>query len=70
MGWRFLAIRILLILCLLFGTCAFAKKKSPAQPVNLKFGDSGRTATSAGNRASNGEKNLAAAEVVRRVQER
>ncbi len=35
MAWRSLAIRIPLILCLLFGTCALAKKKPPAQPVNI-----------------------------------
>ncbi|HEV1996020.1 MAG TPA: helix-hairpin-helix domain-containing protein [Candidatus Acidoferrum sp.] len=35
MAWRSFAIRIPLILCLLFGTGAFAKKKPPAKPVNL-----------------------------------
>ena len=35
MAWRTLAIRIPLILCLLFGTCALAKKKPPAKPVNI-----------------------------------
>jgi len=34
MAWRTLAIRAPLILCLRFGTCAFAKKKPPAKPVN------------------------------------
>jgi len=33
--WRFLAIRVPLLLCLLFCTCAFAKKKPPAQPINI-----------------------------------
>lgn len=35
MAWRTFAIRIPLILCLLFGTCALAKKKPPAKPVNI-----------------------------------
>ncbi len=35
MVWRSFAIRIPLILCLLFCTGAFAKKKPPAKPVNL-----------------------------------
>jgi competence ComEA-like helix-hairpin-helix protein len=35
MAWRSLAIRVPLILCLFFGTCAFAKKKPPTQPVNI-----------------------------------
>jgi competence protein ComEA len=35
MARRSLAIRIPLILCLLFGTSAFAKKKPPAKPVNI-----------------------------------
>jgi competence ComEA-like helix-hairpin-helix protein len=35
MKWRSLAIRGPLVLFLLFGTCAFAKKKPPAQPVNI-----------------------------------
>jgi competence ComEA-like helix-hairpin-helix protein len=35
MAWRRFAIRVPLILCLLFGTCVFAKKKPPAQPVNI-----------------------------------
>src|SRR5229473_2631163 len=35
MAWRSFAIRIPLILCLLFGTSAFPKKKPPAKPVNL-----------------------------------
>jgi competence ComEA-like helix-hairpin-helix protein len=35
MAWRTCAIRIPLILCLLFGTGAFAKKKPPAKPVNI-----------------------------------
>ena len=34
MAWRTFAIRIPLVLCLLFGTSAFAKKKPPAKPVN------------------------------------
>ena len=35
MFWRSLAIRVPLILCLLFAASAFAKKKPPAQPVNI-----------------------------------
>jgi competence ComEA-like helix-hairpin-helix protein len=35
MAWRSFAIRFPLILCLTFGIGAFAKKKPPAQPVNL-----------------------------------
>ena len=35
MAWRPFAIRIPLILCLLFGPCVFAKKKPPAKPVNI-----------------------------------
>jgi competence ComEA-like helix-hairpin-helix protein len=35
MMWRSLAIRVPLLLCLLFCTCAFAKKKPPAQPINI-----------------------------------
>jgi competence ComEA-like helix-hairpin-helix protein len=35
MVWRSFAIRVPLIVCLLFGTGTFAKKKPPAQPVNI-----------------------------------
>src|SRR5712664_2148478 len=35
MAWRSFAIRIPLILCLLFCTGTFAKKKPPARPVNI-----------------------------------
>src|SRR6266704_6468331 len=35
MTWRTLAIRLPLILFLVFGVSAFAKKKPPAQPVNI-----------------------------------
>ena len=35
MAWRPFAIRVPLILCLLFGPCVFAKKKPPARPVNI-----------------------------------
>ena len=34
MRWRSFAIRVPPIPCLLFGTCALAKKKPPAKPVN------------------------------------
>src|SRR5258708_25754055 len=40
MVWRRFAIRIPLILCLLFSTCVFAKKKPPAQPVNINTANS------------------------------
>src|SRR5258708_36715257 len=35
MAWRSIAVRIPLILCLLFCPFALAKKKPPARPVNL-----------------------------------
>ena len=35
MTWRSFAIRVPLIPCLLFGTCALAKKKPPAKPLNV-----------------------------------
>src|SRR5882762_7380438 len=35
MTWRSFAIRVPLIVCLLFGTSAFAKKKPPGQLVNI-----------------------------------
>jgi competence ComEA-like helix-hairpin-helix protein len=35
MAWRSFTIRVPLIVCLLFGTSAFAKKKPPGQPVNI-----------------------------------
>jgi comEA protein len=35
MAWRSFAIRVPLIVSLLFSTSAFAKKKPPAQPVNI-----------------------------------
>jgi DNA uptake protein ComE-like DNA-binding protein len=35
MAWRSFAIRVPLVVCLLFGAAAFAKKKSLAQPVNI-----------------------------------
>jgi DNA uptake protein ComE-like DNA-binding protein len=40
MAWRSFAIRTSLVLCLLFGTGAFAKKKPPAQPVNVNTANS------------------------------
>ncbi len=40
MVWRRFAIRIPLILCLLCSTCVFAKKKPPAQPVNINTANS------------------------------
>lgn len=40
MAWRSFAIRVPLILSLLFGTCVFAKKKPPAQPVNINTANS------------------------------
>ncbi len=40
MMWRSFAIRVPLVLCLLFGPSAFAKKKPPAQPVNINTANS------------------------------
>src|SRR6266581_1195831 len=40
MTWRTLAIRLPLILFLVFGVSAFAKKKPPAQPVNINTANS------------------------------
>ena len=40
MKWRTLAIRLPLILFLLFAVSAFAKKKPPAQPVNINTANS------------------------------
>ena len=40
MVWRSSAIRVSLVLCLLIGTCAFAKKKPPERPVNLNTANS------------------------------
>src|SRR5258708_12720926 len=37
---RRFAIRFPLILCLLFSTCVYAKKKPPAQPVNINTANS------------------------------
>ena len=40
MAWRSLVIRCSLVLCLLFSPGAFAKKKPPAQPVNINTANS------------------------------
>jgi hypothetical protein len=40
MAWRSFAIRFPFLLCLLFGPCAFAKKKPPSQPVDINTADS------------------------------
>jgi len=40
MVWRRFAICVPLTLCLFFSTCVFAKKKPPAQPVNLNTANS------------------------------
>ena len=40
MTWRTFAIRIPLILCLLFSAGTFAKKKPPTQPVNINTANS------------------------------
>ncbi len=40
MTWRTFAIRLSLILFLLFSVSAFAKKKPPAQPVNINTANS------------------------------
>jgi competence ComEA-like helix-hairpin-helix protein len=45
MAWRSFTIRVPLILCLLFGTAAFAKKKPPAQPVNINTANSDQLQT-------------------------
>jgi competence ComEA-like helix-hairpin-helix protein len=40
MAWRSFAIRVPLLLCLFFGISALAKKKPPAQPVNINTANS------------------------------
>jgi len=63
MMWRTFAIRIPLILCLLFGTCALAKKKPPAKPVNINTATSEELQQVPGIGPAN-------AQIVWRVQER
>ena len=40
MMWRPFAIHVYLVMCLLAGTCAFAKKKPPERPVNVNTANS------------------------------
>jgi hypothetical protein len=68
MTWRFFSIRIPLIVCLLFGTGAFAKKKPPAQPVNINAATSEELQLVPGIGLHNGQ-NSADAQVVRSVQD-
>jgi competence ComEA-like helix-hairpin-helix protein len=58
MAWRSFAIRVFLIACLLFGTCAFAKKKPPAQPVNINAANSEQLQTVPGIGPATAEKIL------------
>jgi competence ComEA-like helix-hairpin-helix protein len=58
MAWRSCAIRVSLIACLLFGAGAFAKKKPPAQPVNLNSATSEELQQVAGIGPSTAEKIL------------
>ena len=58
MAWRSFGIRVPLILCLLFGTGAFAKKKPPAQPVNINAANSEQLQTVPGIGPATAEKIL------------
>jgi len=58
MVWRRFAIRIPLILCLLFSTYVFAKKKPPAQPVNINTANSEQLQTVPGTGPATADKIL------------
>src|SRR5882762_7106545 len=58
MVWRRFAICIPLILCLLFSTCVFAKKKPPAQPVNINAANSEQLQTVPGTGPATADKIL------------
>src|SRR5882762_2339381 len=58
MVWRRFAICIPFILCLLFSTCVFAKKKPPAQPVNINAANSEQLQTVPGTGPATADKIL------------
>jgi hypothetical protein len=70
MAWRSLAIRVSFIVCLLFGTCALAKKKPPAQPANINAATSEELQQVLGNWSLHRGKNSSGAQIMRPIQER